>query len=192
MPTTTSCRSSPSRRRRSTAARPASAATRSFAASAMRCGPTLQDKYGVDETRLANVGVGFDRNGKIVIDKDLFTAALDGSPAERAGAVRRHRRQGRRVRRRQDADRGLHEGRRPGRRRAPASGHAGLEDRRSARRARGAARASAARRCSRNSSPPIARCRSSTRRDRRSVSSAANTNCSERHSNGSRNKENDS
>lgn len=42
---------------------------------------TLQDKYGVDEKRLANIGVGFDRNGKIVIDKDLFTAALDSSPA---------------------------------------------------------------------------------------------------------------
>jgi flagellar hook-associated protein 2 len=42
---------------------------------------TLQDKYGADETRLADVGIGFDRNGKITIDKDRFAAALDSSPA---------------------------------------------------------------------------------------------------------------
>src|SRR5262245_28245532 len=42
----------------------------------------LQDKYGVDEARLADVGIGFDRNGKIVIDKDLFTSALETSPTD--------------------------------------------------------------------------------------------------------------
>lgn len=42
----------------------------------------LQDKYGVDEARLADVGIGFDRNGKIIIDKDLFTAAANSSPTD--------------------------------------------------------------------------------------------------------------
>jgi len=40
----------------------------------------LQDKYGVDEKRLADIGIGFDRTGKMAIDKDLFTSALESSP----------------------------------------------------------------------------------------------------------------
>ena len=42
----------------------------------------LQAAYGTDEARLADIGVGFDRTGKIIIDKDRFNAALDSSPTD--------------------------------------------------------------------------------------------------------------
>lgn len=41
---------------------------------------TLLSAYGDDESRLADVGIGFDKSGQIVIDDDLFKAALDQKP----------------------------------------------------------------------------------------------------------------
>ena len=40
----------------------------------------LQKAFGTDEARLADIGIGFDRSGKIVINEDLFTDALDNDP----------------------------------------------------------------------------------------------------------------
>ena len=42
---------------------------------------TLQKAFGDDEARLADIGIGFDRSGRIVIEKDLFTDALNNDPA---------------------------------------------------------------------------------------------------------------
>jgi flagellar hook-associated protein 2 len=41
---------------------------------------TLSDAYGVDDSRLADIGIGFDKTGQIVIDQDLFKAALENKP----------------------------------------------------------------------------------------------------------------